>query len=70
MKTAHLLFILFTFCIYWRLTSDSAINSQWITGIEMAWRSHQVQFLAIGEVVPDPHPTDETQPVFLSRVAG
>jgi len=34
---------------YWRLTSDSAINSQWITGIEMAWRSHQVQFLAQGE---------------------
>jgi hypothetical protein len=34
---------------YWRLTSDSAINSQWITGTQMAWRSHQVQFLAQGE---------------------
>jgi hypothetical protein len=34
---------------HWRLTSDSTINQQWVEGIEFAWRSHQLQFLAQGE---------------------
>ncbi len=34
---------------YWRLSSNSEINSQWVNDIGFAWRAHQIQFLAQGE---------------------
>ncbi|WP_223788742.1 DUF3999 family protein [Marinicella meishanensis] len=33
---------------HWRLRTESTINSQWVDGIEMAWRAHLLQFLAQG----------------------
>lgn len=34
---------------YWKMTSQSAISSQWVDSISFAWRQHQIQFLAQGE---------------------
>ncbi len=34
---------------YWKLTTQSSISSQWVNGVSMAWRPHQLQFLAQGK---------------------
>ena len=34
---------------YWKLTTQSSISSQWVKGVSMAWRPHQLQFLAQGK---------------------
>ncbi len=34
---------------YWRLSSRSGISKQWIKGVSLAWRPHQLLFLAQGE---------------------
>jgi|GEM_PF-4799260 len=34
---------------YWKMTSQSAISTQWVDSISFAWRQHQIRFLAQGE---------------------
>ncbi len=33
---------------FWKLTSQSSISSQWVKGVSLSWRPHQIQFLAQG----------------------
>ena len=33
---------------YWKLTTQSAISSQWVDAVSIKWRPHQLQFLAQG----------------------
>ena len=33
---------------YWKLNTQSGISSQWIKGVSISWRPHQLQFLAQG----------------------